>query len=431
MARRRFLVAGILAGGLLLGASPCHAGDRERKEPAKPWDDPALVTRRFSEACEAVEKICGAPFERRPTVRFSAWAGRYAARFDAEANEVHVSTEAHNDFLEAESWLRLVFVHEATHAWDAAHFSWRIRLERGEIDKEAGAVLEDLEEGHAHHVTARAAQRWGIEAEFREFEKGYVAEVTEQSVWLHAPGPARSPFRTLDTPFQFLTGRAFIAAVEAAEGAGGLERVFRSPPRRVRAIELPSLWLAGKEPPADAVADRALAAMRSEFPSGEGWDLRAGDVLPEAVRADVLFLPAERREALAAGFESGRGVAAYGSEGCRVVGAVRRFRDEAAAKGFARGWKDSTDALIREGPAIWRMEWAPRDSDPENRRVDSIWNGPKGAVGCLEFERVGRYVLHVARSSDPPYRSMATVALTMARRALLAESAHSPPDAPR
>ncbi len=257
------------------GPSPVRAGDPVAA-PAGASEE-ALVATAFTDACDAVERICGAKFRRRP-VRLAVSEDEFADLFMARENPIVVSLGLEeDDAADARAYarealavydpdrhaavvrrgsllpwvgrvvnlpderlgaLRLLFTHEATHALDWERFPMReARISRG--DAEARMAFSTVLEGHAEWVEDRAAREWGLGSVRAMMRPLSTATGEPKDPWaVLGEGSWKRP-----DAFLYGTGCAFVDAVFAAQGAAGVERLLRDPPRTTRAISMPETWL--------------------------------------------------------------------------------------------------------------------------------------------------------------------------------------------
>ena len=244
---------------------------------ADAWRAEKTVSARFEEAVSAVEKECRAKFGTRPTVRISTNAevksviagelGRFkvfaghaeviedaidelgestVAKYEPGRHLVHVIPEGaemlaaglEDSVLSSEAALRIVMVHECTHALDFERFGWTAKRE-GFDGLESHRALGAISEGHAQFVAARIAASWGL---VRTFERCAFATTALP----HALPPELTKIATKlisGRRFAYEQGAAFLGDVFLERGERGLVAVLASPPPMVRGIEHPEEFL--------------------------------------------------------------------------------------------------------------------------------------------------------------------------------------------
>jgi hypothetical protein len=439
MRRRGSASLGIVLAASVLAGRPCPA-DEKRKSA---FADPQLVQQRFEEACDAAEKVCGAPFTKRPTLRvcvskdvreldleslreeFHPQTPQETAEMDARAvdsewfcamyqrglHRVVVASDQLDEDVKgqrAEDILRIALAHEAGHAW-AEEAAAVLKRPLGEPWTEAAQTRRALAEGHAHHVAARAAAMWGLVPAF---------DALTSSRWgFEAPTiraddlPFRLPlWRSQDTQFEYVTAREFVARVEQERGAKGVLAVLRDPPSRARDIETPTDWLAGRRPPPSPRLGAALAALRTLLPS---WaETQEGDVLRRVVQTEMADLSeSDARAVLNAVVE------------VRAIQARSPFEFSAVALEFTTG--ETAETFVKAHGASVRLRAGAKVLDDRPGP-----DGPRSMVavsfGNTLVARSGRYVLTVgARDRDLCKVAWMRDAMTAALAALADEHAPS------
>lgn len=242
-----------------------------------PWTDPDWLVPHFERACRAVEYVCGEPFKTRPTLRigtgielsdlyrlsaiefakrkgremppdlpgnealFAEYAKYQFGRYFAEEHAITVSKDAIEHYrdslrrtLHGGDGVKLVLVHELTHAWQHERFK-RMWLEfMFQPDKEAAGCAWAMIEGHAQHVTKQVAERWGMERQFRDL-RAYFEGADE--------GWDREDQLESESWRNYVAGQDFIDAVYAEGGRARVLEALEHPPRRRRELFDPQRWL--------------------------------------------------------------------------------------------------------------------------------------------------------------------------------------------
>ena len=350
--RGRIPVAG-LAVLLALAAPralrPAAAGEPEK--PLSPWRDPALIERRLAEACEAVESVCGAKFEKRPTVRVSTgdevkavlerelkpvlaamgmadqlpsvldfYAVSVLGKYEPGAHVIHVLpgnaeklAKALGDPPPSDDELRVVLAHEATHALDFTLYPL-VEMEGKRSTVDGQKALAAVVEGHAQWVAEQAAARWGIESAFQRFTKSITALPP-----LDDPNVRRvAESLVAEAGFAYVQGHAFVKAVAAARGRDGVEQLLKEPPAGTLVVEHPEKYLAAAAgSPSDL--EGVLDAMRP-LVGDPVWKVTTTRMLEATLRVQGQSLPPEQRKTFLDGYEDGRLVVAQvAEEGAQVV----------------------------------------------------------------------------------------------------------------
>ncbi|MFV1960092.1 MAG: hypothetical protein ACC662_11850, partial [Planctomycetota bacterium] len=250
----------LCAGGVVRGEDTGEEAGVAR------WRDAAELARHLDEACTAVEEACGTRFRFRPTVRVSSQAtiesvlrGQrsgergmletapvetrpFIAYYDPIERVVHVDPEAvaavarsrEDPHLLDEDVLRVILVHEATHALDFQRFPVRWVLACCSASDERLAIQAVLE-GHAQMVAGDVASTWGIQDAF--------AHVTRLYTGTNATGDAGEEVFDQDAAFSYLQGESFLRIVRKAAGREGVEALLRDPPCQTCIVDRPALWL--------------------------------------------------------------------------------------------------------------------------------------------------------------------------------------------
>jgi hypothetical protein len=339
------------------------------EETKSPWRSTEVLERRLGEACDAVEKACGAAFRKRPSIRISTpkeieglvreeitpvlkatgredsadlvveMASRgLLAKYDPEAHAIHVVPDnvdrnaelAHEPAIATEDGLRAVLAHEATHALDFERFPLvGARADAASLDElEAwGAVVE----GHAQLVAEQVATAGGFLEAFHSFTRGITAvpdlpDELSRSV-------ARAVAARLS--FGYVAGLDFLKAVQAAKGREGVEAALREPPKTRRAIENPAEWLGTTSAKADGPDVEGAIAVLGPWFEDPAWGVETDALLRTTMAAEMASIDAARRDAVLASFEVGAvAVAANVSTPAQVVVAALAFRSPEAAAEF-------------------------------------------------------------------------------------------------
>lgn len=278
------------------------------EHPDSPWRDEKLLNELLDAACTEVETLCGASFEgRRPQLRISTFdqvgavlqgeighildaqgvmglRGRPAAdavaagmlaKYAFEDGSIHVLPETAELMAVATGEpglldvgvVRVILVHEATHALDARRHPLRERL-LACVDNDAMMAHGAVVEGHAQFVARTFARRADLVASFDCYGRALSWRPDAESGGQAALMQAFMAFTT----FPYVKGLGFFDAVHAARGKAGVDEVFARPPQTTREIERPTVWL---DPPAAAKVslDALLAPFESLAPD-EWADVR-------------------------------------------------------------------------------------------------------------------------------------------------------------
>ncbi len=345
--------------------------------PKSAWHDEALVKRRFVEAMDAVEAASGVTYTTKPTVRIStrkdvvaileeelkgiasAVGGQDAiqgavdalsrgllAKYALDGHVVHVVPEnvewvvrtIGSDTLAGEDALRVILVHECTHALDFPRFGWpalRPKWSTPDEQKAFGAVVE----GHAQWVAEKVAADWGLTKAFDAF----TASITFVPSGQNAAVEAISKGMAAEAGFAYLQGLAFLKAVFAAKGLEGVLAVLREPPRDTRSIEHPELHLTPGA--ADASVDLAviLEAFRPLLPEPR-WRLQTSRILQAALRSQVEGLPPQEVTHAFDGYRDGQALVGNDPTGGAQVIVLALLYDAADQ---AQRWTRADAALSR------------------------------------------------------------------------------------
>ncbi len=192
--------------------------------------------------------------------------------------------------LRAARFLDVILLHEAVHVWQDRRFDVDAFVGKPRDEEELRGRFCVLE-GHAQVVTRRVAERLGLTDEFALFVRanGEVpSTITDPVLRLMAETTTKV------MGFQYVDGERFVAHVlERLGPEAGLERLFTAPPRTLRAVSHPELYL---DPPADDGLDlRAIAGRAAEL-LPEGWP-RQVVAVPEPGLRTALALGGEEAEA--------------------------------------------------------------------------------------------------------------------------------------
>lgn len=252
-------------------------------EPATddPWGDANWLVPHYERACEAVEAICGAPFELRPTLRigtgvelsdlyrltaveyarragepmppdlpgnealFAQYAKYQWGRYFREEHAVTISREAFDRYredmrpsLHGGDGVTLILVHELTHAWQNERHPELWLHAMFQADKEAADCAWAAVEGHAQHVTRLVAERWGIRGAFRDFRAYYER--------LDRGNPRGERLEDKENWRLYVAGQDFMDALYRSGGTARVLEALADPPRRWAEIYEPQRWLANR-----------------------------------------------------------------------------------------------------------------------------------------------------------------------------------------
>jgi len=433
----------LLAAAALLGAPRWSRADEPAPAapvaPAKSaWQDEALVKRRFTEAMDAVEAASGVTYPTRPTVRIStrkavvaileeelrgiasAVGGEDAiqgavetvsrgllAKYDLDAHVVHVIPEnvawvvktIGSDELGGEDALRVILVHECTHALDFPRFGWtamRPKWSTPDEQKAFGAVVE----GHAQWVAEKVAADWGLSKAFDAF----TASITFVPSGQNAAVEAIAKGMAAEAGFAYLQGHAFLKAVFAAKGLEGVLAVLRDPPRDTRSIERPALFLTPEA--SDVSVDLApiLAAFRPLLPE-PGWKLQTSRILQAALRSQVEGLPAQEVAHVFDGYRDGQALVGNDPTGGAQVIVLALLYD---AEDQAQRWTRADVALSRNkdeklktgSVRITASDYAPGAGPggrlPGTVATKTVRVGSEEITAVVHFTSVGRVAFEIA-----------------------------------
>lgn len=370
-----------VAAFLVAALSGCSSDDEV--PPPSPTEE-QLVRTAFADACDAVERLCGAKFQRRPTpiavsetefvdgfvdhedparvslgleeddeaaareLAESAWAfydpKRHTIVF-RRGRLLEVASEAAFTSAERLGILRLLFVHEATHALDFERFRLGSR-EMARPDLEARFALAAVVEGHAEWAAERAAAEWGISALFdRAFSPaGWPGE---KDPWMFLTSKPIRP----DWAFRYAAGLEFVRAVHAARGIAGVERVLSDPPRSTRAIAMPDTWLDPERDRGGPDTQGAAAAIFSALsdPAWQAFSMRLTPGAASWLRDSLESLHVPRPPPSEEEGHAVVGSVPYGSE--TVLLALFPFPSE----GAAREYLTRARSAQRERDADWML----------------------------------------------------------------------------
>ena len=373
---RSWVLAACGLSGLFL-AGPAFAGE----EAAGPWRDQRVLEARFAEAIEIVEEICGATFERRPTVRLSdaqtiapilerelaelpaavvdrlskramirRLADALCAKYVFDEHAVHVLPEkvaaersrAPSKVPLGEDHMRVLLVHEATHALDAERFQTRARF-RDVASADALHALGAVLEGHAQWVAREAANRWKIPDAFDRL----TSAIVDLPEGLDEDARREAEVVVALTAFPYVQGLSFMTAVGDARGRAGLDAVLRDPPTSTRVIEDPARWLA----PDDGAVEpdvKALLAVFRTLTVEPPWKVQERRVTEALLRSQAGNLPEAQRAGLLEGYEDGRLLTAEAPSGMHSVMAMALlYADVAGARAFVAAQRAQVDGMKR------------------------------------------------------------------------------------
>ena len=249
-----------------------------------PWTDENWLVPHYERACQAVESICGAPFEVRPTLRvgtgvelsdlyrltameyarranepmppdlpgneamFAKYAKYQWGRYFREAHAITVSREAFDryeddlrDSLHGGDGVTLILVHELTHAWQHERYPelWLEGQGMFQKDKEAGDCAWAAVEGHAQHVTRLVAERWGMRSAFRDFRAYYER--------LDRGNPKGKPLKSKENWRLYVAGQDFMDTLHRRGGNELVLEALAHPPTRWKQIYEPLRWITARE----------------------------------------------------------------------------------------------------------------------------------------------------------------------------------------
>ena len=355
---------------------------------ADAWRDVEVVDRALTEAVAAVEAACGTKFATRPTVRVStardvadaleaievgldlkprsersavrAVARAMFAFTDYTTNTIHVvpdnvermATERRSPALVGTDVLRVVLVHEATHALDWARWGWVAhRKTLGGTD--ALQAFSAVAEGHAQLVAEDVAVARGLRAAFDTMTLAIVSVPDGLDPAMRALTEAV----VAEAAFGYVAGHRFLRAVRDARGPAGVEAALRSPPIATRVIEQPQRFLAGTGPGGDVEIDLELLLSAFEpLVADPRWRVQRDRARRAALGSQGTRLPEARRAGFLAGYEDGRILAAALPRGAQVFVIVLRFATVEDAAAFVRDDRDlgkiGEDEAMRSGVEV-------------------------------------------------------------------------------
>jgi hypothetical protein len=229
------------------------------------WEDHATLRRFLDAACDAVEQACEAPFTQRPSVRISTQQEvdailsrqlvgeegmgetpsenrNFIAYYEPKTFTIHVLPAGLQSLSETfglpqilgEDVLRIVLVHEATHALDFQRFpmQWTLACCGGPDERLA---IEAVLEGHAQLVAEQIARRWEVEEAFQAltclYTGGCPTDEGEEVAF------------DQEAAFTYLQGHAFMRTVFTHGGREAVDAVLLNPPAVSSVIDRPMLWL--------------------------------------------------------------------------------------------------------------------------------------------------------------------------------------------
>jgi|GEM_PF-5363932 len=438
----------LLAAVVRLSAAPGARADEPAPAPAAPaaraalaksaWHDDALVKRRFTEAMDAVEAASGVTYTTRPVVRIStrkdvvaileeelkdiasAVGGEDAiqgavealslgllAKYALDGHVVHVVPEnvewvvkaIGSDTLAGEDALRVILVHECTHALDFPRFGWpalRPKWSTPDEQKAFGAVVE----GHAQWVAEKVAADWGLSKAFDAF----TASITFVPSGQNAAAESISKAVAAEAGFAYLQGHAFLKAVFAAKGLEGVLAVLREPPRDTRSIEHPELHLTPGA--ADVSVDLAtiLEAFRPLLPEAR-WKLQTSRILQAALRSQVEGLPPQEVAHVFDGYRDGQALVGNDPTGGAQVIVLALLYD---APDQAQRWTRADVALsrnkdeklktghVRITATDYALGAGPGGRLPGTVATKTVRVGDEEITAVVHFVSVGRVAFEIA-----------------------------------
>ena len=374
-ARARWTPVLLLALAATTGAVGARA--EEPKPPGKnaeksAWRDPATAATRVEEACDAVAEECAAPFTKRPAVRIStreevrevflldfaplaapgdsraspdaapaasaadSYARSAVAKYEPESHTIYILPD--NAFVLAaarglpapnEDDLRVILVHEATHALDWTRFPIAAEA-KARANGDARKALSAVVEGHAQWVAERVARRWNVGPAFERYTRGITALPDLDDERLRRVAGVM----LAELAFGYVQGLEFMKAVHAARGREGIESALRKPPLGTRWIEHPDEWLSGASLEDEPDLDAVLAAARWLVDDSR-WAVSVAHVAEATLRTQAAALPEARRPEYLRGFVEARaGVAQAAKSSAQAIVMVYLFRTESDAALF-------------------------------------------------------------------------------------------------
>lgn len=408
----------VLGSLLALVAVTPAAGEDEG---TAPWRDPSVLARHLDAACSAVEAVCEHGFYSRPGIRVSTQEELHAvlrggegsqagmlesspdesrsfiAYYDPLGKEVHILPEAMAKVagelgvpgLLEEDVLRVILVHEATHALDFERFETQWMLACC-ADSDERLAHEAVLEGHAQMVSEEVAKRWDITPAFQRLTKLYTGAL-ERENGEEAEGLDQ------EAAFSYIQGHAFIRAIQAARGREGVNAVLKDPPFETRVIDRPILWLE----PARRVEEVDLQALLDVFlplvPAPD-WEVSKWRVLGPGVPL-LPQAPGETEESVES-YVDNHGLYAGTPGGNRYFNVfVAYCRSERHAERFLAALR-GVDEARDENPG-WTKAVRHEGAGPENKlygfssRRRMVAGGPNTEL-TLQVIRQGRYVVELS-----------------------------------
>ena len=229
----------VLGSFLAIAVIPARADGEDR---TAIWRDPAVLARHLEAACTAVESVCGGRFEERPTVEVTTQeelrrtlrgqegtevgmlettpdeARRFLAYYEPTRKVVYILPSALGEVasfygvpeLMDEAVLRVILVHEATHALDFQRFPVKWALACC-ADSDERLATEAVLEGHAQLVTNLIARDWGLEPAFDLLTRLYTGA-------LMPDGQDELTGLDQDAAFAYIQGQSFMDTIRTERG---------------------------------------------------------------------------------------------------------------------------------------------------------------------------------------------------------------------
>ncbi|MCE9636329.1 MAG: hypothetical protein K8T90_11555 [Planctomycetes bacterium] len=312
--------------------------------------------------------------------------------------------------------LRTLLVHEAVHAHDFRAHDLAKAYDVMKTSDEFtawGAVVE----GHAQFVAERVATKRGLGATFEKLAQAIAwAPKTDDAAM---DGMFRSFSATIGFPYT--GGLRFFHEIEKAGGVEAVARALRDPPKSVRDIEHPLMWLRGENSSADTLAaDATIDAVLERFAKlgGEGWVTDRPQVVAAAVRAQLQPLGLADTDGAVDRLLSMRVLTISNPKvtGSLVL-AVMRCEDADAAHAMLRLERkisETKDAKSKSG-RVRTVSAEYTDGVGAGNGLDGfvavkmLEMGGRSQRAVMHVVRIGTYVLDVTVSGSAPEFERATI----------------------
>lgn len=310
--------------------------------------------------------------------------------------------------LASDAALRAVMVHELCHAYDDRRFAFAKRLIEADTEESVKAINAVIE-GSAQLQSRRICGQNGWSAGF-EVMREAVGKLPKSVVRQGEAIAMLVRSMVAAATFAYHDGEEFVAAVVAAEPEGGLERVFRAPPREQELVLNPAWYLDPKLRPA-VLYDPAPALDRFQAAfDGETWNAGRAQVTAQQMAAGMTLLPPEDVERFTRSVRNAQVVQATpkaNPQSRMVVCVVMEFDSEASAAqwlGLAERLSKRKDETMATGRV--RIVGSERRElvGPDHRgwlfRKRMKSGGKEFDVANIDLQR-GRLVVETVLSGEP------------------------------